>query len=115
MYKPKKKTNSKKLHTSYKYIIFFCAVFATFNFFIQKIAYKNEGKNYSQVHNIRFNQIVSNKYNEEIEASIKINAKYDTSKYSVAERKEYFISNIVPVLHKTNQHILEKRKIFFIF
>jgi len=113
MYKSKKRTNLKKLHTSYKYIIFFCAVFATFNFFIQKIAYKNEGKNYSQVQNMRFNQTQSNKFNQGIEESIKINAKNDSSNYSVAERKKYFIANIFPILHKANQDILLKRNIFF--
>ncbi len=113
MYKSKKKTNSKKLHTSYKYIIFFCAAFAIFNFFIQKIAYQNEGKNYSKVLNIRFNQIENNKYNEVKEENIKINAKYTILNYSVAERKKYFIDNILPSLHKANQEILEKREIFF--
>ena len=113
MYKSKKRTNLKKLHTSYIYIIFFCAVFATFNFFIQKIAYKNEGKNYSQVQNMRFNQTQSNKFNQGIEESIKINAKNDSSNYSVAERKKYFIANIFPILHKANQDILLKRNIFF--
>ena len=113
MYKSKKRTYLKKLHTSYKYIIFFCAVFATFNFFIQKIAYKNEGKNYSQVQNMRFNQTQSNKFNQGIEESIKKIAKNDSSNYSVAERKKYFIANIFPILHKANQDILLKRNIFF--
>ena len=113
MNKLKKRTNSKKLHNSYKYIMFFCAVFATFNFFIQKIAYQNEGKNYPQVLNTRFNQIQSNKYNEVKQESIKINPKYTTSEYSVTEKKKYFIDNIFPSLHKANQNILEKRKIFF--
>jgi len=113
MNKPKKRTNSKKLHISYKYIIFFCAVFATFNFFIQKIAYKNEGKNYPQLQNMRFNQTQSNKFNQGIEESIKINAKNDSSNYTVAERKKYFIANIFPILHKANQDILLKRNIFF--
>ena len=113
MYKSKKRTNLKKLHTSYKYIIFFCAVFATFNFFIQKIAYKNEGKNYSQVQNMRFDQTQSNKFNQGIEESIKKIAKNDSSNYSVAERKKYFIANIFPILHKANQDILLKRNIFF--
>ena len=113
MYKSKKRTNLKKLHTSYIYIIFFCAVFATFNFFIQKIAYKNEGKNYSQVQNMRFNQTQSNKFNQGIEESIKINAQNDSSNYSVAEKKKYFIANIFPILHKANQDILLKRNIFF--
>ena len=113
MYKSKKRTNLKKLHTSYKYIIFFCTVFATFNFFIQKIAYKNEGKNYPQLQNMRFNQTQSNKFNQGIEESIKINAQNDPSNYSVAERKKYFIANIFPILHKANQDILLKRNIFF--
>ena len=113
MYKSKKRTNLKKLHTSYKYIIFFCAVFATFNFFIQKIAYKNEGKNYPQLQNMRFNQTQSNKFNQGIEESIKINAQNDSSNYSVAEKKKYFIANIFPILHKANQDILLKRNIFF--
>ena len=113
MYKSKKRTNLKKLHTSYKYIIFFCAVFATFNFFIQKLAYQNEGKNYPQVQNMRFNQVQSDKFNKVIEESKKINVKNDFSNYTVAERKKYFIANIFPILHKTNQDILIKRNIFF--
>ena len=113
MYKSKKRTNLKKLHTSYIYIIFFCAVFATFNFFIQKIAYKNEGKNYSQVQNMRFNQTQSNKFNQGIEESIKINAQNDSSNYSVAEKKKNFIANIFPILHKPNQDIFVKKKYFF--
>ena len=88
MYKSKKKRNSKKLHISYKYIIFFCAVFATFNFVIQKIAYNNQGKNYPQVQNIRFNQVQSNKFQPEIEESLKINVKNDPSNYTIAERKK---------------------------
>ena len=75
MNKSKKRTNPKKLHISYKYIIFFCAVFATFNFFIQKLAYQNEGKNYPQVQNMRFNQVQSDKFNKVIEESKKINVK----------------------------------------
>ena len=113
MYKSKKRTNLKKLHTSYKYIIFFCAVFATFNFFIQKLAYQNEGKNYPQVQNMRFNQVQSDKFNKVIEESKKINVKNNISNYTVAERKKYFIANIFPILHKTNQDILIKRNIFF--
>ena len=113
MYKSKKKRNSKKLHISYKYIIFFCAVFATFNFVIQKIAYNNQGKNYPQVQNIRFNQVQSNKFQPEIEESLKINVKNDPSNYTIAERKKYFIANIFPILHKANQDILIKRNIFF--
>ena len=113
MYKSKKRTNLKKLHTSYKYIIFFCAVFATFNFFIQKLAYQNEGKNYPQVQNMRFNQVQSNKFNKVIEENKKINVKNDFSNYTVAERKKYFIANIFPILHKANQDILIKRNIFF--
>ena len=113
MYKSKKRTNLKKLHTSYKYIIFFCAVFATFNFFIQKLAYQNEGKNYPQVQNMRFNQVQSDKFNKVIEESKKINVKNDFSNYTVAERKKYFIANIFPILHKANQDILIKRNIFF--
>ena len=113
MNKLKKRTNSKKLHNSYKYIMFFCAVFATFNFFIQKLAYQNEGKNYPQVQNMRFNQVQSNKFNKVIEENKKINVKNDFSNYTVAERKKYFIANIFPILHKTNQDILIKRNIFF--
>ena len=113
MNKSKKRTNSKKLHISYKYIIFFCAVFATFNFFIQKLAYQNEGKNYPQAQNMRFNQVQSNKFNKVIEENKKINVKNDFSNYTVAERKKYFIANIFPILHKANQDILIKRNIFF--
>ena len=116
MYKLKKKTSSKKLHISYKYIIFFCAVFATLNFFIQKLAYQNEGKNYPQALNAKFEQIENNKYNEVSKVSkesIKINTEYATSNYSIAERKKDFIANIFPALHKANQDILVKRNIFF--
>tara|TARA_B100001013_G_C24600331_1_gene438569 strand:- start:775 stop:1503 length:729 start_codon:yes stop_codon:yes gene_type:complete len=62
---------------------------------------------------MRFNQTQSNKFNQGIEESIKINAQNDPSNYSVAERKKYFIANIFPILHKANQDILLKRNIFF--
>ena len=54
MSKLRNKKNSKSPHISYKYIIAFCATFAICNFFVEEIANKNEGKNSSQVQNIRF-------------------------------------------------------------
>ena len=63
MAKPRNKKNLKNPHISYKYIIGFCITFAFFNFFIEKIAIKNEGKNNPQIQNIRFNQVQSYKSN----------------------------------------------------
>ena len=113
MKKSRNTKNLKKPHISYKYIIGFCAAFAIFNIFIEKIANKNEGKNNSQIQNIRFNQAQSYKPIGKIEESLKQNVKNNFESLTIEKRKKYFIVNLFPVIHKANQNIIEKRNIFF--
>ena len=113
MVKLRNKKNLKSSHISYKYIIGFCITFAIFNFFIEKIAIKNEGKNNPQIQNIRFNQVQSYKSSEEIKKSSKISIKNNFETFSLQERKKNFITDLLPIKKKANQHILEKRTFFF--
>tara|TARA_Y100000590_G_scaffold463231_1_gene629475 strand:- start:1421 stop:2314 length:894 start_codon:yes stop_codon:yes gene_type:complete len=112
----KNKKNLKTLHNSYKYIIYFCAIFFVFNFFVEKIANQNQGKNAPQVQNINYNQAQSykpdpllNKAKKNIENKNVNNFK----NLSVKERKQEFISNLLPIIHSANQDIIEKRNLFF--
>ena len=113
MIKSRNKKNLKSSHISYKYIIGFCITFAIFNFFIEKIAIKNEGKNNPQIQNIRFNQVQSYKSSEEIKKSSKISIKNNFENFSLQERKKNFITALLPIIQKANQDILEKRIFFF--
>ena len=113
MIKTRNKKNLKSSHISYKYIIGFCITFAIFNFFIEKIAIKNEGKNNPQIQNIRFNQVQSYKSSEEIKKSSKISIKNNFESFSLEERKKNFITDLLPIIKKANQDILEKRTFFF--
>ena len=113
MVKLRNKKNLKSSHISYKYIIGFCITFAIFNFFIEKIAIKNEGKNNPQIQNIRFNQVQSYKSSEEIKKSSKISIKNNFETFSLQERKKNFITDLLPIIKKANQDILEKRTFFF--
>ena len=113
MEKSRNKKNLKSPHISYKYIIGFCITFAIFNFFIEKIAIKNEGKNNPQIQNIRFNQVQSYKSSEEIKKSSKISIKNNFESFSLEERKKNFITDLLPIIKKANQDILEKRIFFF--
>ena len=113
MIKSRNKKNLKSSHISYKYIIGFCITFAIFNFFIEKIAIKNEGKNNPQIQNIRFNQVQSYKSSEEIKKSSKISIKNNFESFTLQERKENFITDLLPIIKKANQDILEKRTFFF--
>ena len=113
MIKSRNKKNLKSSHISYKYIIGFCITFAIFNFFIEKIAIKNEGKNNPQIQNIRFNQVQSYKSSEEIKKSSKISIKNNFESLSLEEKKKNFISDLLPIIKKANQDILEKRIFFF--
>ena len=113
MIKSRNKKNLKSSHISYKYIIGFCITFAIFNFFIEKIAIKNEGKNNPQIQNIRFNQVQSYKSSEEIKKSSKISIKNNFESFSLEERKKNFITYLLPIIKKANQDILEKRIFFF--
>ena len=113
MIKSRNKKNLKSSHISYKYIIGFCITFAIFNFFIEKIAIKNEGKNNPQIQNIRFNQVQSYKSSEEIKKSSKISIKNNFETFSLQERKKNFITDLLPIIKKANQDILEKRTFFF--
>ena len=113
MIKSRNKKNLKSPHISYKYIIGFCITFAIFNFFIEKIAIKNEGKNNPQIQNIRFNQVQSYKSSEEIKKSSKISIKNNFESFSLEERKKNFITDLLPIIKKANQDILEKRIFFF--
>ena len=113
MVKLRNKKNLKSPHISYKYIIGFCITFAIFNFFIEKIAIKNEGKNNPQIQNIRFNQVQSYKSSEEIKKSSKISIKNNFESFSLEERKKNFITYLLPIIKKANQDILEKRIFFF--
>ena len=113
MRKMRKKSNSKKIHISYKYIIGFFITFLICNFFIEKIAVKNQGKNNSQVQNVRFNQAQSYKYNIETKELSKITIKNNFANLSVKERKRKFINDLFPVVRDANQNIIEKRHILF--
>ena len=113
MIKSRNKKNLKNFHISYKYIIGFCITFAIFIFFIEKIAIKNEGKNNPQIQNIRFNQVQSYKSSEEIKKSSKISIKNNFENFSLQERKKNFITDLLPIIQKANQDILEKRIFFF--
>ena len=113
MVKSRNKKNLKKLHISYKYIAVFCITFAIFNFFIEKIANKNEGKNNSQIQNIRFNQAQSYKFTKKTKESLKQSIKNNFESLSIEERKKYFISDLFPVIHNANQNIIENRSLFF--
>ena len=113
MEKSRNKKNLKSPHISYKYIIGFCITFAIFNFFIEKIAIKNEGKNNPQIQNIRFNLVQSYKSSEEIKKNSKISIKNNFESFSLEERKKNFITYLLPIIKKANQDILEKRIFFF--
>jgi uncharacterized FlgJ-related protein len=113
MSKLKNKKNSKSPHISYKYIIAFCATFAICNFFVEEIANKNEGKNSSQVQNIRFNQAQSYKSNIEIQKFSKKIAKNNFENSSIKDRKKEFIADLFPIIQNANQDIIEKRDILF--
>ena len=113
MEKSRIKKNLKSPHISYKYIIGFCITFAVCNFFVEKIANKNEGKNSPQIQNIRLNQIESYKSNIEIKKSSTRIVKNNLENFSIKDRKKNFIANLFPVIHSANQDIIEKRNIFF--
>ena len=113
MVKLRNKKNLKSPHISYKYIIGFCITFAVCNFFVEKIANKNEGKNSPQIQNIRLNQIQSYKSNIEIKKSSTRIVKNNLENFSIKDRKKKFIADLFPVVHSANQDILEKRNIFF--
>ena len=124
MAKPRNKKNLKNPHISYKYIIGFCITFAVCNFFVEKIANKNEGKNSPQIQNIRLNQVQNYKSNIEIKKnsicrfsgcnlwSERI-VKNNFENFSIEDRKKKFIADLFPVIHSANQDIIEKRNIFF--
>ena len=113
MAKSRNKKNLKKPHNSYKYIAGFCVIFAIFNFFIEKIANENEGKNNPQVQNIRFNQAQSYKHNIEIKKGSKKVVKKNFENISIQDKKKFFIANLLPIVESANQDIIEKRKLFF--
>ena len=113
MEKSRNKKNLKSPHISYKYIIGFCITFAVCNFFVEKIANKNEGKNSPQIQNIRLNQIQSYKSNIEIKKSSTRIVKNNLENFSIKDRKKKFIADLFPVIHSANQDIIEKRNIFF--
>ena len=113
MRKLKKKKNLKKPHISYKYIVFFCLVFTFSNFFIEKIANKNEGKNNPQLQNIKFNQVQGYKPNIKIGQKSKLNQKNNFKNLSVKQKKQYFIAQLFPIIHNANQDILADRILFF--
>ena len=79
----------------------------------EKIAVKNQGKNNSQVQNVRFNQAQSYKYNIETKELSKITIKNNFANLSVKERKRKFINDLFPIVRDANQNIIEKRHILF--
>ena len=113
MEKSRNKKNLKSPHISYKYIISFCITFAVCNFFVEKIANKNEGKNSPQIQNIRLNQVQNYKSNIEIKKSSTRIVKNNLENFSIKDRKKKFIADLFPVIHSANQDIIEKRNIFF--
>ena len=113
MVKKRNKKNLKSPHISYKYIIGFCITFAVCNFFVEKIANKNKGKNSPQIQNIRLNHVQNYKSNIEIKKSSTRIVKNNLEKFSIEERKKNFIADLFPVIHSANQDILEKRTFFF--
>ena len=114
MKKLRNKKKSTTPHISYKYIAAFCVTFAIFNFFVEKIASKNEGKNNPQIQNIRFNQVQSYKSNIGKQKFSKITVKNNIKVSSVQDRKREFIANLLPIVRSANQDIIEKRNIIFI-
>ena len=113
MEKSRNKKNLKSPHISYKYIIGFCITFAVCNFFVEKIANKNEGKNSPQIQNIRLNQVQNYKSNIEIKKSSTRIVKNNLENFSIKDRKKKFIAHLFPVIYSANQDIMEKRNIFF--
>ena len=113
MAKSRNKKNFKSHHISYKYIIGLCIIFAVCNFFVEKIANKNEGKNSPQIQNIRLNQVQNYKSNIEIKKSSTRIVKNNLENFSIKDRKKKFIADLFPVIHSANQDIIEKRNIFF--
>ena len=102
MRKMKTKKNSKHYNNSYKYITIFCILFAISNFFVEKLANKNEGKNNSQIQNVRFNQAQSYALVKKIN---KISAKDISNNFknlSVKEKKQRFIAELFPIIHMQN-------------
>ncbi len=114
MNKSRNKKKSTNPHISYKYIAAFCVTFAIFNFFVEKIASKNEGKNNPQIQNIRFNQVQSYKSNLVKQKFSKITVKNNIKTPSVQNRKSEFIANLFPIVRSANQDIIEKRNIIFL-
>ena len=113
MNKSRNKKKSTNPHISYKYIAAFSVTFAFFNFFVEKIASKNEGKNNPQTQNISFNQVQSYKSNIGKQKFSKITVKNNIKITSVQDRKREFIANLLPIVRGANQDIIEKRNIFF--
>ena len=113
MLKRKNKKNSKKLHNPYHYIIGFCLSFVIFNFFVEKIANKYEGKNNPQVQNIRFNHAQSYESEKNINSIVNKNINSNFKKLTIKEKKKQFIANLLPIIQNANYDILKKRDLFF--
>ena len=113
MNKSRNKKKSTNPHISYKYIAAFCITFSIFNFYVEKIASKNEGKNNPQIQNIRSNQVQSYKNNIEIKKRSKKIVKNNFENISIQDKKKFFIANLFPIIQSANQDIFEKRNLFF--
>jgi len=113
MQKMKNKKNLIKHHNSYHNIIGFCVLFVIFNFFVEKIANKYEGKNNSQIQHIRFNQAQSYEYEKNINRNLKKNVNSNFQNLTIQEKKKQFIGNLLPIIQSANYDILKKRDLFF--
>ena len=113
MLKLNKKFGLNSIHNSYKYIASFCLVFAAFNFFIEKIAVKNQGKNNPQVVDINLNQVQSYKPKELTIKETKPIVQKKLDNVPIETRKKDFIAELLPIVHNANQNIIKKREQLF--
>ena len=113
MRKKNKKLRIASMHSSYVYIAAFCLAFGTFNFFVQKLAYTNKGKNDPQIENVKLNQAQNQAQNQEQEYLNKFKKENEKVALPLKEKKQRFISDLLPILHNANQKIFEDRNTLF--
>tara|TARA_B100001123_G_C15108599_1_gene946523 strand:+ start:86 stop:889 length:804 start_codon:yes stop_codon:yes gene_type:complete len=82
--------------------------------FIENLANKNEGKNFSSSEKSRFNQTQSNNFIKKIDSKKMAVLPVKNKEYiSVSEKKKRFINSLLPIVKDTNLEILEKRNVLF--
>lgn len=108
------KINTKFTHKSYIYVLGFCLSFMLSIVFIENLANKNEGKNFSSSEKSRFNQTQSNNFIKKIDSKKMAVLPVKNKEYiSVSEKKKRFINSLLPIVKDTNLEILEKRNVLF--